>query len=395
MRDTLGLEKNIIVMLIAIFVIGMGEEMWVRFIPKYLELLGASTLVIALYGTLKELLDAIYQYPGGWLSDKLGRRLSLGLFTILAIIGYFLYLVSPSWEWVLLGTILVMAWSSLSSPGIFAIIGDNLSQDRRATGFGVQSTLKRVPRVIAPSLGGFLIVYLGFTLGIKIGLAISIVLAFFSMFIVTRHYIEKTPSRESSERIIDIWGAMDGRLKRLLVSDCLARWAGGIPNVFIVLYVLNVLQANALVYGWLIGLQMSIAIFSYIMVARLSDRMNRKPFILLTFAFFAFFPLALVVSSTFLWLVFAFAVAGLREVGEPARKALIVDLVNEKSRGRSVGVYYLMRGLIVFPASILGGVLWLISPELPFYIAFIFGMLGVIVYALWGPGITSPNFRNG
>ena len=161
LRNWLGLERNILVMLMAILILGMGEELWVRFVPKYLELLGASAWAIAVYGTLKDFLDAIYQYPGGWLADRLGRRLALVVFTVLAIMGYMLYLGGSHWEWILIGTVFVMAWSSLTSPAVFAIIGDNLPQTRRAIGFGVQSILKRVPIVLAPPLGGFLIASLG------------------------------------------------------------------------------------------------------------------------------------------------------------------------------------------------------------------------------------------
>ncbi len=78
--------------------------------------------------------------------------------------------------------------------------------------------------------------------------------------------------------------------------------------------------------------------------------------------------------------------AGLRETGEPARKALIVDLASAGARGRAVGLYYLIRGLAVFPASLVGGWLWTINPRLPFYAAFAVGVAGFLVHARWGPG---------
>ncbi len=71
------------------------------------------------------------------------------LFTLLAIMGHGLYLTSTGWGWIHADKVFVMTWSSLTLPAVFAIIGDNLPQTRRAIGFGGQSILKRVPIVVA------------------------------------------------------------------------------------------------------------------------------------------------------------------------------------------------------------------------------------------------------
>jgi MFS family permease len=178
---------------------------------------------------------------------------------------------------------------------------------------------------------------------------------------------------------------MDPGLKRLLMADVLARWAEGIPKVFILLFVIDVLGGTAVEFGGLTSVQMIAATLVYLPVARLSDRMNRKPFVLATFAFFALFPLALAAARGPFWLTAAFVVGGLRETGEPARKALSVDLASAGARGRAVGLYYLIRGLSVFPASLVGGWLWTIDRRLPFYAAFAVGAAGFLVHARWGP----------
>src|SRR5947209_12478600 len=173
-RDRLGLERNVLVMLGIILLVGLGEELWVRFLPQYLVVLGAGVWGVAAYGVLRDLLDAVYQYPGGWLADHLGRRRALLLFTLLAAGGYGLYLVAPGWEWVLVGTLFVMAWDSLTQPALFAIVGDHLPRERRATGFGVVSILRRIPTMIAPPLGGLLIAGMGLLAGMRLGLAVTI-----------------------------------------------------------------------------------------------------------------------------------------------------------------------------------------------------------------------------
>jgi MFS family permease len=384
LKQYLGLERNILVMLGAIVAVGMGEELWSRFIPKYLELLGAGTWIIASYGTLKDLLDACYQYPGGWLADHLGRSKALVVFILLAIIGYGIYIFSESWSWVLAGTVFVMAWSSLSSPAVFAIIGDSLPRDQRSMGFGVQSIIKRIPIIIAPGLGGMLVVAFGFSYGLRVGLIITLALAIGAIVLVGKFYREnESPVRDRSG-FKTIWREMDSHLKQLLLADCMVRWAEGIPKVFIVLYALDVLKISPVGFGWLTSLQMVASILVYIPVARVSDRLNRKPFVLLTFAFFALFPLALAQAVNPGLIALAFVIAGLREIGEPARKALIVDLASDSSRGRAVGAYYLVRGLAVFPASIVGGWLWSMDSQLPLYAAFGIGAAGCATYAFIG-----------
>ena len=151
--------------------------------------------------------------------------------------------------------------------------------------------------------------------------------------------------------------------------------------MFLVLYAINVIGLGAAAYGVLIGVQMTTAILSYLPVARLADRIGRKPFVIATFVAFAAFPVAVVLAHDFATLVVAFVVGGLREIGEPARKALIVDLVRPSLRARSIGLYYLIRSVTIAPAAVVGGLLWEIAPALPFWVAGGIGLVGVVVFA--------------
>jgi MFS family permease len=381
LRSALGLERNVAAMLAAFLALGMGEELWVRFVPKYMEALGAGAWGIAAYGTLRDFLDAVYPYPGGWAADHWGRRTSLIVFAFLAAGGYLVFIAAPSWPWLLAGTVLVMAWSSLTLPALFAVLGDSLPSGRRATGFGVQAILKRVPIILAPPLGGALVARLGLAGGLRAGLAVTILLAFAGAAVLRRSYREPPRPAGDGESLRSLWRSMDPRLKRLLVADCLARWAEGIPKVFLILYVMDVLGASAVRFGSLTSIQMIAATVVYLPVAKMADRMNRKPFVLLTFGFFALFPGVLAAASGGFWLTVAFIVAGLRETGEPARKALILDLAAAHARGRAVGLYYLVRGLVVFPASLAGGWLWTLGPRWPLWTAFAVGAVGFLVHA--------------
>lgn len=381
-RDFLALEHNILVLLGALLIIGMGEELWSRFMPKYLEALGASALVIGAYGSFQRVVDTLYQYPGGWLSDKLGRKRALTLFNLIAAAGYLTYLLTRRWEVVIAATLLVMAWGSMSQPAIFALIGDRLSQAKRAMGFSVQSIWKRVPIILAPPLGGYLIDRLGLLPGMHIGFGVALVLALMAIFWQSRLYHEAPPQTDvRGEPLGKIWRLMPSSLRRLLLADCLVRFGSNLAAVYVVLWVMNVHGKSSLVFGALTSLQMGVAIAGYLPAAYLADRWGRQPFILATFAFFTLFPLSLV-SLPEGWLFVPFIIAGLREIGEPARKARIVDLAEANHRGRLIGLYYLIRGLATIPAPMLGGLLWGYGQSLPFILGGAVSALGLVLYTL-------------
>jgi len=130
--------------------------------------------------------------------------------------------------------------------------------------------------------------------------------------------------------------------------------------------------------------------------------------VLITFGFFTLFPLVLLFAKSFWIMVLAFVIRGLKEFGEPTRKALIMDLAPESRKAATFGVYYLIRDVIVSVAAFGGAFLWdastvqslvnivgrgqiilpfvnrVASPTLNLLAAFGFGVLGTLYFALFG-----------
>jgi MFS family permease len=116
----------------------------------------------------------------------------------------------------------------------------------------------------------------------------------------------------------------------------------------------------------------------------LADRGNKKPFVVATFAFFTLFPLVLLHSRSVVLLIGAFVLRGLKEFGEPTRKALIMDLAPEDRKAGMFGLYYLIRDVIVSLAAFGGAYLWEISPEVNLLTAFGCGLAGTVWFAALG-----------
>src|SRR5215469_6755143 len=172
-----GLKRNLVILLIAIFVIGAGEELWMRFVPKYLQALGATVFVIGLYDALRTLLGAIYAYPGGVLADRWGHRHAFIIFNVVSITGYALVLLIPNWGGVIAGMFFFLSWSCFSLPATFSLVGSVLEANRHSMGVGVQSVIKRLPIMIAPIFGGMLIDRFGVINGVRMALIVSVFLS--------------------------------------------------------------------------------------------------------------------------------------------------------------------------------------------------------------------------
>jgi len=375
-------NRNVAILAASLFGLALGEELWQAYVPAYLTALGASGLAVGLFGSLKDLLDSAYQYPGGWLADRVGRRIALMAFTATAIAGYAVYAIAPSWPVVFAGLFGVMAWKAGAFPTTFAVIGDALPPGKRGVAFSVQSILVRVPRVLGAPIGGLLIAGLGLVAGIKMALLVTLALA---VVVLAGQYFgfqEDRAARPMSPggNLRAVFSSMPPPLVRLLAADCLVRIGEGIATSFIVLFVLQTRHTSPETYGLLYATQQAVAIASYLPGGKFADLTGRRPIVALTFVFFAAFPMAVRLAPGGAALIGAFVIGGLKEIGEPARKALIVDLAPDERRARTVGVYYTIRNFLVVPAGLVGGLLWQRSPYLPLEVACVVSSVGVVVF---------------
>src|SRR6059058_4561683 len=179
--DFLALRRNTALLMVALVLAGTGEKLWLGFVPKYLQTLGAGVLVIGLFDALQTLLGALYAYPGGWLTDRWGQRRSLLLSNALSLGGYCLVLFWRHWLALVLGAFLFLAWSALSLPTTFAVVATSLSARQHTMGIGVQSMVRRVPMMVGPLIGGWLITRFGWTQGVRYALSICILTGLLTM----------------------------------------------------------------------------------------------------------------------------------------------------------------------------------------------------------------------
>jgi MFS family permease len=366
-----------------------------RFLPIYILALGGGTLAIGLLQAMDNLLSALYSFPGGYLSDRIGTKRSLLIFNLVAMAGFALVILVPTWQAVLVGAVLFISWSAISLPATMSLMYKVLPLNKRTMGVSMHSLVRRIPMALGPLLGGFFIAVWGEQDGVRLAFAAALAMAAAALFL-QQWMIEDDPRARNTasdacglrpeKNPLKLLRLMNPAMKGLLVTDILVRFCEQIPYAFVVVWCMKAIAdpVSAVQFGLLTTIEMTTAVLVYIPVAYLADRSTKKPFVLMTFAFFTLFPLVLLFSRSFEWLIVAFVLRGLKEFGEPTRKALIMDLSPDHCKAGMFGLYYLIRDVFVSLAALGGAFLWQISPATNLIAPFVFGVIGTIGFGIFG-----------
>ena len=394
----LGLQRSTIGVLAMVVLVGMGERMAERFLPIYMMALGGGAIAIGLLQAMDNFLSALYSFPGGYLSDRIGTKKSLLLFNLVAMSGFALVILIPTWQAVLIGAVFFISWSAISLPATMSLIYKVLPQNKRTMGVSMHSLVRRIPMALGPLLGGLFISVWGERDGVRIAFGAAFVMAAVALIMQQRMIEADTVSEADpvdacgfspEKNPLKLLKLMKPSMKSLLVTDILVRFCEQIPYAFVVVWCMKIISnpVTALQFGALTTIEMTTAVLVYIPVAYLADRSTKKPFVVITFFFFSLFPLVLLFSQSLEWLVVAFILRGLKEFGEPTRKALIMDLSPDSCKAGMFGLYYLIRDVFVAIAALGGAFLWQISPQTNLVTAFFFGIIGTMGFWIFGRGI--------
>jgi len=421
-RQFFALQRDVLVLSLAMFAFSLGFQMTNRFLPEYMIALGASGFVVGLFGTVGNIIGAVYPYPGGAISDRIGSRYALTVFGLVSTLGFAVWLFAPNvgvvtvagvtvqpWIWVFVGLLFAQAWKSFGLGATFAVVKQATDPSGLAAGFASTETFRRTAFLVGPVLAAVLIdLHPEFTVSFRYVLAVAVV--FGALGTVAQHFLYDASedtiggSFAGLDQIRQDLREMPAPLRPLLVGDTLVRFANGMVYVFFVLVVTQILEVGLdttialggvahevslspqAFFGYLLGVEMLVALLSMAPAAKAAEYVGLKPVVAVGFAVYAVFPVVLIntpASAAALVLVFAFS--GLRFAGLPSHKALIVGPAEAGAGGRVTGTYYLLRNTVVIPSAAIGGYLWdFVSPEVAFTIAAAIGVVGTGFFLVFG-----------
>jgi len=401
----LAINRTVGIVLLSVLLFGLGEQLWHPFLPLFLKSQTKSLTAdvaesgklsitalwsIGIYACLLNLFQGFCYIGGGQITARLGDRGSLLFFGFLTVAGYLLFLLVPHPWATILACLLILGWESLSMPVTFTTVGGTLEEKQHGMAFAVQSIQKRLPKILGPACIAIVMYFLhrhyapdeARLVGMPFLVGTALLLGIASLGVQWR-YMPHRPAPAMAGNTWDVLAQFPTNLRRLLLADILTRWCDWLVRELVVVYLAVERGLSDTEIFALVTLQHVVALLTYLPIGRMTRIVGLQPFIGLTFVFFALFPLVLILVPAG-WMWFAFIVYGLREIGEPARKAMITMSLPESIRARGVGLYWGIRGFSICTSALVGAWLWQMGgPSLLFPCAFVMGILGVLVYYLF------------
>lgn len=391
-KETL-LTPLLLLFMLAMILANLGGNMYGPLESLYLKELGASIGQIGLFFTLASLAPLVLQILGGWMSDSLGRLKAIALGSLFGMVAQTILVLSTSWGWVLLSSMVGAAGRSLVGPSFDAFIAENSSEHNRARVFGLTQTLFGVVSVLGPPLGGWLVQNFNFKTMLLVSAALYLIATLMRLAMAYRAAQKDSHAHTRPPLTLDGLKSNLGAMTSLLFSGGVLTWillTDGVRDIsfaisfnFMGLYMEQVAAMNFAQIGWSNG------IFGLFMMAFmipggwLSDKTSERVAIALGFLLMAIAigMIAIVPPASPFWVYasgWALAGTGVALVS-PAYQSLISKAVPAHLRGTAFGLFSTSLGLVSLPAPLIGGFLWEnVSPQFPFGITAAVSLLCII-----------------
>lgn len=306
------------------------------------EALGESAMAYALAGTLAAPLM-------GALADRFGRRrLALAALaaSVVALAGF--GLASSASALIFLRGLAGVATAGLL-PAVIGLVAGLAPAERRAQWVSVVSGGASVGWMAGPVLGGLLFDRWGYEAALAVSLVFSL-----AAFALASLSIPETSARDAGKtgQASPLGGkALDWRSWRVALPASLSAFAALLWVSFAVMFAWAFIEPRFMFYaydglGWnasRLGLVMSVYGVAMTLgefgLGPLSDRLGRKPVILLGLALFSAQFIGLALFSNYLLIAAAFVMAGLgNALFDPALTAALLDIAPAQHQARLLGL---------------------------------------------------------
>ena len=383
-----GLTANVIILSVVSLFTDVSSEMILPILPFFLtQVLFADALVVGLVEGLSESVVSFMKIFSGRLSDSAGKRkrfvaAGYGLSTAMKILFPF----ARSWPEFLGMRVLERTGKGVRDAPRDALLTESTPPETRGKAFGFHRSMDTAGAIAGPlitlALLGTIAASLAMADAYRLILLLAAIPASISVLIIL---LVREPSRTPAVRQplrVTFRGIPRSLLSFLAIASLfsLADFS----------YAFLLLRA-----GFLFGTTEAILLYVLFNIVYavhafpagiLSDRVGRKPVVLIGYIAFVTMSTLLVFSGALVALVVAFILYGLSYgMAEGTQRALVADFAPADIKATVLGAYHTCVGVVKLASGLTAGLLFTIDPRATFAFGALAATIATIGLFLWKP----------
>jgi MFS family permease len=341
---------------------GMAMSILQPVLSLYLKSLDISAATIGLMFSLAMVGMVFGETAGGWLADKIGIRIPLGIGTLISGPVILLFLVTNSVPFIFSIFLLWgVARSAVFGPGR-GYIGGNVPLAQRATWMAIYAASMSVTRSIGSFIGGLTAEHLGYAWNFFFATGAAVAGGLLVIFALNRIPLIKPAL------LPPISGGNNPPAKapfrsRAFVSQCIIAvlcWVSvGAMGPFVPLLAVEKAGLKETEIGLLFTISSLVGAFMLIPSGRLSDKGNKKTIMIIGLLVSGAGMAVIGVANSYIFLIAAMILQGTgTSLFGPAAVALLSETVPRQWQSTAMGLYGGFEDAGVVIGSALGGFFW-------------------------------------
>jgi len=377
------IKGNYAILVASWIIVDFASELPATYFGLYVLGLGATETILGVIGLSQFLALASFQFPGGYLADKYGRKWLISTMTFGVALSYVFYAVAPSWTFILLGAILMGTFNSTYQPALNAMISDSLPAERRGMGFSIVMLIASASTTPSPAVAGLLRARFGLIDGMRIAYGIVVVLflvaAFFRFYFLKETVVSTSRPRlgeiiqsypTALKESFGVWKKVPRSMLYLFLSFSVAIFGFSAMNLYTVIYATRVLHIEEVTWAFIVAIVPATTILLAIPVGKFVDKIRRKIPLLASLLVFGL-AMWFFINGDLAKVAVSLVLLGAGQVMLNASfGALQTDLTPKELRGKVNGFINFGSFIVMAAGASLGGYLYEhVSPQTPFMVA--------------------------
>jgi DHA1 family tetracycline resistance protein-like MFS transporter len=374
------MQGNFLVMVLSWLFLDFFNELPGTYYPLYVKALGGTAFTIGLIGAVQNAAVALVQIPGGYLTDKYGRRWLIASMTFVAAFAQLFYAYAPSWNWILVGAV-ISGFCSIYRPALGAIVADSLPKEKRGMGFSIINLISSVSTTPAPLIAGYLLTLYGLVPSMRLTYKLVFVGFIVAAFLRTRlkETVENPAKINVKEMLgeypvslkesVNVWRLVPTAAFVLFLINVITNFTSGLFQPILTLYIVQDLGIGEVQLSYIMTALPVSMILLALPAGKMVDKVDKRLPIMFSFVLWGAAVLLLVYGDFYRLILSMMLVGLLMILVNSATSALSAELVPQEHRGKVSG----SKGFFAMIAAALGQLTggWLydnVGHQMPFLI---------------------------